>query len=179
MAFFRRLGAAMCCALFIGQQPFITAPAQADASLIWRDADGLNDLVAHLEGWLDGNSDLPRREGVPEVRIVSQSWAASLVSARRAHQTAQPRGYYDPASRIIYLLQPWSPRDPHDVSVLLHELAHHRQATAGHWYCPGAQELTAYRLQDIWLNDLGLEADVNWIAVVLEAGCTPRDIHPD
>ena len=53
------------------------------------------------------------------------------------------------------------------------------QAVAGHWYCPGAQELSAYRTQQAWLAELGLELDVNWIAVVLESGCTPRDFHPD
>ncbi|MEI4261656.1 DUF6647 family protein [Roseovarius sp. D0-M9] len=25
----------------------------------------------------------------------------------------------------------------------------------------------------------GLRANVNWLAVVLDAGCTRRDIHPD
>lgn len=44
---------------------------------------------------------------------------------------------------------------------------------------PGAQGRTAYRLQDGRLRLRGLEADVNRIAVALEAGCTPSDIHPE
>lgn len=74
---------------------------------------------------------------------------------------------------------PWSARDPQDVAVLLHELVHHRQAGARHYYCPGAQEPLAYELQRDWLAERGLETRINWIAVRLEAGCTPRDIHPD
>lgn len=45
--------------------------------------------------------------------------------------------------------------------------------------CPAAQELPAYRLHDARLAEWGLQAGVNWVAVVLDAGCTPRDIHPD
>ncbi len=45
--------------------------------------------------------------------------------------------------------------------------------------CPVAQELPAYRLQEAWFGELGLEPDVNWIAVTLEAGCARRDIHLD
>lgn len=89
------------------------------------------------------------------------------------------RGLYDPDAATIRLVRPWDPRDPFDVSTLPHELVHHRQQGARHWYCPGAQELPAYRLQEAWLADLGLEPDIDWIAVVLEAGCTPRDIHPE
>jgi hypothetical protein len=44
---------------------------------------------------------------------------------------------------------------------------------------PGAQEPDAYRLQAAWLAERGQEIEVNRIAVVLAAGCTPKDIHPD
>jgi len=39
--------------------------------------------------------------------------------------------------------------------------------------------LPAYRLQEAWLAERGTEAEVNWVAVVLDSGCTRRDIHPD
>ena len=89
------------------------------------------------------------------------------------------RGFYDIELGVIYIVKPWSPNNPQDVSVVLHELVHHRQQTAQHWYCPGAQELPAYRLQEKWLAERGLAVPINWVAVVLEAGCSRRDVHPD
>ena len=89
------------------------------------------------------------------------------------------RGFYDIELEVIYIVKPWSPQNPKDVSVVLHELVHHRQQTAQHWYCPGAQELPAYRLQEKWLAERGLTVPINWVAVVLEAGCSRRDMHPD
>ena len=174
-----RFGAPMACALSL--LAFSTSGAAAsDADpLAWRNAETLPTLVAHLEDWLDDNTALSRRDAAPEIRLITQAQAASMGTARHASQQGLARGIYDTETETIHLVRPWDGRDPRDVSVLLHELVHHRQADAGHWYCPGAQEEPAYRLQDAWLSRMGLKADVNWIAVVLEAGCTPRDIHPD
>lgn len=97
---------------------------------------------------------------------------------RQASSAVVCRGLYDPDRSEILLVRPWGLRNAEDVGVLLHELVHHRQALH-HWYCPAAQELPAYRLQEAWLSEQGLSADVNWMAVVLDAGCTPRDKHQD
>lgn len=134
--------------------------------------------LAALESWLDTRAPWPRRPDAPQIRLVTPSQAAAL-SGDTLHTGEVPRGYYDPESATIYLVRPWSPSDPQDVSVLLHELVHHRQAAVPHWRCAGAQELPAYRLQEAWLNDLGLKARVNWIALVLAAECAARDKHPD
>jgi hypothetical protein len=156
------------------------AGAQAADPLAWRDADSLDDLIGHLETWLDGNTDLPRRDSRPVVRWASKPALARMSGSHNAAFVATVRGLYDSEAATIWLARPWSARSPDDVGVLLHELVHHRQAGAGQWfYCPGAQELPAYRAQEAWLAGLGLELDVNWIAIVLESGCTPRDIHPD
>lgn len=152
--------------------------ASADANFAWREAKTLNDLVFTLETWLDGNAPWPKAEKRPEIRWISASEAASLHTPQFLG-SGSPRGLYEADTATVYLVQPWDRRDPRDVAVLLHELAHHRQAGAQHWVCPGAMELSAYRLQNAWLSELGLSANVNWIAVVLEAGCGPRDVHPD
>jgi len=157
----------------------IAGAATAGDLLAWREARSLPDLVAHLETWLDENTDLPRRAEAPEIWQTSTATVARLAPMRAASDASRTRGLYDPASETIWLVRPWNAKNPYDVSVLLHELVHHRQAGHGHWYCPGAQELPAYRLQQAWLNEMGLEPNVNWVAVILEAGCTPRDIHPD
>ncbi len=174
-----RFGGAIACALTLLVPDLPDAAPAANDPMAWRDAKTLPDLISQLNRWLDANTDLPHRETQPEIHWIGQAQAASMTPARHASQAGHARGLYDPQTVRIYLVRPWDARNPLDVGVLLHELVHHRQAEAGHWYCAGAQELPAYRLQDAWMSNLGLKADINWIAVVLEAGCTPRDIHPD
>jgi hypothetical protein len=134
-------------------------------------------LVEELEAWLDGNSPWPRRETPPAIRMLPQSLAAGQYGAA-GFAGGRLRAFYDDRTETITLVSPWNIRDPSDQSVLLHELVHLRQAPH-YWYCPGAQELPAYRLQDAWAGEQGAEVQINWMAAMLEAGCTPRDIHPD
>ena len=144
----------------------------------WRQAESMTMLVSSLEAWLDARTDVPRRATSPSIRLVSEWQAAARQGATGSFQRGRLRGLYDPDRSEILLVRPWDPREAVDVAVLLHELTHHRQAPH-HWYCPAAQELPAYRLQEAWLAEQGLSAEVSWMAVVLDAGCTPRDIHPD
>lgn len=172
----RRLVRSLSLCLALALSPMTGA---AQDLLAWRDAATMQELVIHLEAWLDANTDLPRRAAPPLIRQTGYVHAAAMAEAHPMAGDPTLRGLYNPDTETIWLVRPWDPRNPYDVSTLLHELVHHRQAEAGHWYCPGAQELPAYRIQQAWLNALGLEPDVNWIAVVIESGCTPRDIHPD
>ena len=173
-----RRAARFFCALFLLSGPVMSTQARADGPSEWRDAKNLAELTDNLEHWLDDNSPYQSRDPRAQVRLVAPSQMRDLVP-NASWQNARPRGFYDPALKTIYLIRPWSSLDPVDVSVLLHELTHHRQQTARHWYCPGAQELPAYRLQEAWLTEQGEIARINWIAAVLDGGCTPRDIHPD
>ncbi len=171
----RWLAAPILCALLAA--PADAAALRLDPDPEWRHAEDVRSLISVLDTWLDEAAEWKRRDTPPTVSIVSEQELRIIAGPKhRAH--GRTRGLYDPDSRTIYLAAPWNPRDAADASVLLHELVHHRQAPH-HWYCPGAQEEAAYRLQDEWLRIRGLKADVNWIAVTLEAGCTPRDIHPD
>jgi hypothetical protein len=174
-----RLAVALATALIVS----CPIPAHAEAATRtpvaeWRSAASMPALLASLEDWLDARTDWPRRATPPRVHLVSEWQAAARQGSVASFQRGRLRGLYDPDRSEILLVRPWDPRDAGDVSVLLHELAHHRQAPH-HWYCPAAQELPAYRLQEAWLAEQGLALDVNWLAVVLDAGCTPRDIHPD
>ncbi len=160
-----------------------TSPVWADAIVPhdqepkWRMTESTSELMAVFNTWLDQNTDLQRPDANPEIKFVSASFAASLQGSS-ASSFGRTRGLFDPVSFTIYLTLPWDKSDPHDTSVLLHELVHARQV-GRHYYCPGAQEEAAYRLQDDWLRERGLQAKVNWIAVVLESGCNRRDFHPD
>ncbi|SHJ66276.1 hypothetical protein SAMN04488012_11435 [Palleronia salina] len=148
-----------------------------DPDPAWRHAEDLSALRETLEAWLDTHSDLPRNPDPLSISLVASGAAQALHGpAVRGH--GKLRGLYDEDRGRVLLVAPWRQDRTLDASVLLHELVHHRQAGA-HFYCPEAAELAAYRLQDQWLRGRGLEAPVNWIAVVIQAGCTPRDIHPD
>lgn len=149
-----------------------------EVSAQWQQVNDLHELVSVLDAWLDTHSKWSRRDTAPRIRIVSEWEARARQGATASFQRGRLRGLYDPRQAEILLVRPWDPRDAEDVSVLLHELVHHRQAPH-HWYCPAAQELPAYRLQEAWLAERGMWADVNWVAVVLESGCTRRDIHPE
>lgn len=135
-------------------------------------------LFVELEAWLDANSEYQRRASPPKIVFIAESTVATL---RGTTGTAggRIRGLYDDTVATIYLAEPWSPEDPLDVSTLLHELVHHRQVTAQHWYCSQEQEWRAYQLQEAWLSGRGIEADFYWPAIALSSSCTPRDIHPD
>ena len=139
--------------------------------------DALPDLVEKLEVWLDDNSPWERRVAPPAVRVLPPRLAAGLYTSARS-TSHKLRAFYDDRTGIITLVSPWNIRDPSDQSVLLHELVHHRQAPH-HWYCHGAQELPAYKLQAEWADAHGAEISVDWVAVVVESGCTRRDFHPD
>jgi hypothetical protein len=137
----------------------------------------LPELIEELESWLDTNSPWPRRETPPAIRMLPPSLAAGQYGSA-GYAGGRLRAFYDGGTDMITLVSPWDIRDPADQSVLLHELAHHRQAPH-HWYCAGAQELPAYRLQAAWAEENGAKVSINWMAAVMESGCTRRDIHPD
>ena len=153
------------------------AVVRLDPEPEWRNTESISELAAVFDTWLDENTDLQRPDANAEIRFISASFAATLQGSS-ASDFGRTRGLFDPESFTIYLVQPWDRKNPHDASVLLHELVHARQV-GRHYYCPGAQEEAAYRLQDDWLRGRGLRAKVNWIAVILESGCNRRDFHPD
>jgi hypothetical protein len=137
----------------------------------------LSEIVAALEIWLDENSTLPRRAHPPEVRLVPAAFAKNQYGSA-GFMGGHLRAYYDGETETVTLVAPWNPKSLADRSILLHELVHHRQKPF-HAYCDGAKELPAYKLQAAWAEPLGIDLDINWMAAVLESGCTPRDFHPD
>lgn len=87
------------------------------------------------------------------------------------------RGIYDPATRSVYLVRPWSPDDPEDVAVLLHELVHDVQFSNRTWECPNATETEAYTLHAAWLAERGIEAEIDWFKINVWSQCR-RNPHP-
>ncbi len=164
-----------------GQKVPFLATVLVIFSLVSHDAIGqsksLSDVVEALEAWIDRETDLPRRKNAPNI-IFADSLSAVDANEPAMAIGRKTRGLYDPDTATVTLVNPWSAESLNDQSVLLHELIHHRQAAA-HWTCLGAMEHPAYKLQERWLNQFNLALDVNWIAIVLAANCSARDIHPD
>lgn len=153
------------------------SPSKGSAA---QDSEFLDLLVERLETWLDHNAPYPAVAQRPTIFFVP-AWH-EVVTSHEASQTrsqGRTRGLYDARTGTIYLVAPWNGSDLRDASVLLHELVHHRQQNARHWYCASEQEWDAYHLQEEWLAGHGIKSDFYWPAIALSASCTPKDIHPD
>ncbi len=87
-------------------------------------------------------------------------------------------GAYDHPRNTILLVQPWDPADPRDRSVLLHELIHAVQLQNRTYACLEEAEWEAYKLQEAYLADHGLDSGFDWLQIYFWSQC-PRDIHPD
>ena len=135
-------------------------------------------LVDKLDSWLDRESHYPRRPEAATVRLFDPK-DVNPATYLSGVEGSKLRGYYVPSSSTIWLVRPWSADNPRDVSVLLHELVHHRQQVLKLWQCPNAQELSAYKLQDRWLAERGLHARVNWLAVLIGSSCHAATVNAD
>lgn len=135
--------------------------------------------VEELDAWLDIYSDLPQaKEPIGEIALI-EAGAEVLYEGQMTQLDSTVHGLYDAETTTIYLVRPWFADTVRDRSVLLHEMVHHRQAAAQHWYCPQAMEWDAYRLQEDYLNMLDQTGGFNWGWVLLASSCAVRDHHPD
>jgi hypothetical protein len=144
-----------------------------------REARAVREALPVLELWLDHAGVYPRVER-PLAGIALVDYGHVVAGAD--HRTViggTMRGAYDARTATIYLVRPWFGDSPEDLGVLLHELVHHRQVDAKHWYCERAMEWDAYKLQEAWLADHGLESGFAWAAILLGSSCAVRDHHPD
>jgi len=134
-------------------------------------------LVVELNAWLDAATEYPESDTRPQIEFVETEQAQRLRGVADL-SGGRIRGLYDAETGTIYLTEPWSSENPRDISILLHEMVHHRQ-TKRHWYCPQAQEWRAYEIQAQWLAEQNIEDDFYWPAIMLQSSCAKRDIHPE
>lgn len=87
------------------------------------------------------------------------------------------KGVYDSNRAKITLVQPWSKSDPQSVGTLLHELVHFVQYSSKQWDCWHETEWEAYKLQELWLSQRGIDPGFNWVEIFLLSQCSRRDIH--
>ena len=81
------------------------------------------------------------------------------------------RAAYSLPDRVIHLVEPWSPDNPYDRSVLLHELIHVVQLDTRDWPCTGAPEIEAYMLQAEYLSGYGIDPGFDWRSIFLLSIC--------
>ncbi len=139
----------------------------------------IRNTMEELNLWLDAYTDLPRSD-VPLARVeLVEPGSEVLYEGQMTRIGDTVRGLYDGETATIYLVRQWYGETASDRSVLLHEMVHHRQASAQHWYCPHAMEWDAYLIQEDYLNAHGETGDFNWAWVLLASSCAVRDHHPD
>jgi hypothetical protein len=122
--------------------------------------------------WLAEVAGLPAPEDLPTVRQSSTAVLSDLRYREVAvHRRREVVAVYDDATKTIHLSESWDSRRVADVSVLVHELVHHLQNSAGLSYeCPPARERLAYEAQARWLSLFGhsLEHDFELDAMTLK-----------
>lgn len=118
-------------------------------------------LLETIQHWLLANFELGRPTEVPTLTNVS---ARELVEIRYGSASTVVPGdvvaAYDRDRRAILLTDGWTGRSIEDISVLVHEMVHHLQASSGRRHaCPAEMEKLAYQAQDAWLRLFG--SDLN------------------
>ena len=131
-------------------------------------------LLTAVETWLAIHFDLPATDSHPNIKIVSPEKIVSLrygsllsnVASERAAQiksiASDTVAIYVDAERAIYLSDSWTDGNISYLSVLVHEMVHHMQNSAGLKYaCTQEREKLAYMAQERWLGLFGrsLEQD--------------------
>jgi hypothetical protein len=138
----------------------------------------VNPLLTAIVVWLSTNFGLPATFEHPRIEFVRSDHMAafryqSLLPARNGqlsvandHSDANHRrevvAVYSDAHKTIYLPEGWTGRTAAELSILVHEMVHHLQNSAGTTYdCPRGREKLAYKAQSEWLQLFGrsLETD--------------------
>lgn len=118
-------------------------------------------LLDTIELWLVANFGLRPASEAPDIVTVP---ASRLVEIRYGSASQVSPGEvvaaYDEANRIIYLTEGWTGRTAAELSVLVHEMVHHLQASASmRFACPAEQEVLAYQAQNAWLQLFGMDLE--------------------
>lgn len=101
---------------------------------------------------------------------------AAAYAALPADQQNSIVSVYDDKARTIVLPAGWQGHTPAELSVLVHELVHHMQNTAGLTYgCPQEREALAYDAQDKWLGLFGRtlagEFQIDGFTLIIKTKC--------
>lgn len=154
----------------------VLAPGAAGACPIPMPLPVPQEVTAPLAEWIAAHSAYPPPEGAPVILLCR---IGETITYEGHPMLVDPdlRAAYDLVNDRIFLVAPWSPDDPMALSTLLHEMVHRAQFAARDWPCPQAAEPEAYRLQEAWLAEQGIDAGFDWFGIYMRARCPP-DHHP-
>jgi len=164
---------------------FVVALSGTSATLVRTDAtttDPVPDvlLINTLLRWIGAHSDYDVSAFLDHPPVVRFCDCGDHVhyEGRTLVVTSQVEGFYDKLDNIITLVKPWRADDPYNLSTLLHELTHVVQYHDHDWLCWQRTEWEAYKLQEAWLLERGVDPGFNWLQIQMLSDCRPRDIHP-
>lgn len=126
-----------------------------------RSGHSQQDLLKAIAAWLSFEFDLPAVQNPPTVAFASGRRMIGLryrdvPSDRWAGHQPDVVAVYDDEARTIYLPEGWTGGTAAELSVLVHEMVHHMQNSAGKKFeCPEAREKQAYQAQEKWLALFG------------------------
>lgn len=143
------------------------------------DQQDIGSIVPALLKWIGDNSDYDVTAFLNDPLPVSFcDVGQTVVYEGRPIVVHEPvKGMYDIEIHRITLVKPWSRKDLINISTLLHELVHFVQYESRDWSCWHATEWEAYKLQEQWLLERGIDPGFNWVEIYLLSRCAPRDIH--
>ena len=122
----------------------------------------MDQLMFALMAWISAVTGLPPATDTPDVQFNTVAELQVLHSPDASYQAEssapQAIALYNLHEAVIHLPDDWQPTDPLDVSVLVHELVHHMQVSAGEEYrCRAAMEKVAYDTQIAFLASMGID----------------------
>jgi hypothetical protein len=157
----------------------LTAPVALADDGVCRPAPGPakvpSELLTELTGWIALHTMYDVRQLAAEPPRISFCAVGSEIAYEDGVLRVEPElnAAYDLPNRVIHIVLPWSADDPHDRSVLLHELVHDVQLSNRDWPCTGAPEWEAYTLQAIYLQEQGVAAAFDWDVIRRLSACPP------
>lgn len=158
----------------------VAANCESEVTQGNRGETDLSPLVVNLLTWIGENGDYsvaPFLSALPEISFCNRN--EEIVYENRSIIMHEPvSGVYDFNENKIVLVKPWSSQNPENVGTLLHELVHFVQYSSKEWVCWHETEWEAYKLQENWLKQNGIDPEFNWTEIFLLSRCSRRDIHP-
>jgi hypothetical protein len=154
--------------------------------------NGHSALLTEIANWLSANFDLPaveehpRIEFAPPRKLVAIRYNGLLPEGWREDSIRDPAvlaaysrevvAIYNDTTKTIFLPTGWTGASPAEVSVLVHEMVHHLQNLSGLKYdCPAGREKLAYKAQNEWLQQFGLDLqkafEVDMLTLLVTTSC--------
>lgn len=138
-------------------------------------------MLIAIESWLSHSFELPLIHDHPRIEFAPAAAIAALryrglLPTQSIPASRDILAVYANDLRTIFLPDTWVGSTPADLSVLVHEMAHHLQNLAGLKYeCPQARERLAFTAQDRWLGlfGTGLEEEfgIDMFTVFVKSAC--------